>query len=146
MKGISFVALLQVAAITGCLSHSSAAPSPQRVVEHKFAAVNRHAIADIVALYSPTARLTASDFCAPRSGHEGVWRTYEFLFRTFPDIVADVHEYVTDGDRVVARLTVRGTAGGAQFAVSIANFFTVRDGVIVSDDGLFDNGGRPCRP
>lgn len=138
--------LLCATATTGCAPLRAGPPSPRAVVEGKFAAVNRHAVADVVAFYSADARVTASDFCAPRSGRDGVRRTYDALFRTFPDIVADVHEVVTAGDRVVVRFTVRGTIGGRAFAVPIANFFTVRDGLIASDDGVFDNGGRPCSP
>lgn len=38
-----------------------------------------------------------------------------------------------------------GSVGGQRFEVPIADFFEVRDGLIVYDLGVFDNAGRPCR-
>jgi hypothetical protein len=35
---------------------------------------------------------------------------------------------------------------GFAFDVPIMNFFTVRNGLIESDEGRFDNGGRRCSP
>jgi hypothetical protein len=40
---------------------------------------------------------------------------------------------------------VLGSIGGQRFEVPIADFFEVRDGLIVYDLGVFDNAGRPCR-
>jgi len=50
------------------------------------------------------------------------------------------------GDRVAVRYLVRIGAAGKDFAVPIINLFTVRDGLITADDGVFDNGGRKCAP
>jgi hypothetical protein len=44
------------------------------------------------------------------------------------------------------RLTLRGTINGSVFALPLMNFFTVAEGQITRDDGIFDNGGRKCRP
>jgi hypothetical protein len=55
-------------------------------VRAKFAAVNRHSVEDIVALYAADAELTAPDFCSPRHGHDDVRRTYQALFSAYPDI------------------------------------------------------------
>lgn len=133
-------------AVSGCATVPPSDTSPRAVVEAKFAAVNRHAIADIVALYSPDGQVTASDFCQPRRGRADVQRTYQYLFDTFPDIVADVHEYIVERDRVAVRFTARGQVRGQSFNLPIANFFTVRNGLIESDDGVFDTRGRPCSP
>jgi ketosteroid isomerase-like protein len=115
-------------------------------VEAKFAAVNRHAISEIAALYAPDAVVTASDFCKPRAGRAEVERTYAGIFGFLPDAIADVQEYVVEGDRVAVRYVVRGHVQGREVAIRILNFFTVRDGLIVRDDGVFDNGGRACTP
>ena len=120
--------------------------SPQAVVAAKFDAVNRHAVTDIENLYAVDAIVTSPDFCAPRRGRSEVHRNYENLFNTFPTITADVQEYVVQGDRVAVRLVVRGEAGGNRFEAPIFDFFTVRNGLIVSDDGLFDARGRKCTP
>ena len=134
-------ALLVVATPAG-----SEPTSPRAVVEAKFAAVNRHAIADISVLYSSDALLTASNFCKPRRGQTEVARTYRAIFAFAPDAVDDVQEYVVEGDRVAVRFVLRGTAGGHALSVPLMNFFTVRDGLIVKDDAIFDNGGRACTP
>lgn len=44
------------------------------------------------------------------------------------------------------RLRTKGHIQGKSFDVQIANFFTVRNGLIESDDGGYDTGGRPCTP
>lgn len=49
--------------------------APTEVVEAMFAAFNAHDARAIAKLYAPDARLTSSDFCAPR-GQRDVVRTY----------------------------------------------------------------------
>jgi ketosteroid isomerase-like protein len=132
-------------ALAGCAS-GPVAQSARSVVEAKFAAVNRHAIEQIEALYATDAVLTAPDFCSPRRGREDVRRTYRALFDAYPDISADVEEYLEQGDRVAVRLTVRSRLPGRSFEVPILNFFTVKSGLIVSDEGMFDTRGRKCSP
>lgn len=128
------------------LSALAAAPSPRAVVEAKFAAVNRHAIGEIVALYAPDARVTAPDFCAPRQGRAEVERTYRNIFAMIPDAHVEVEEYVTEGDRVAVRFALSSALPGRAFKVELQDFFTVQGGLIVRDDGMFDNRGRACTP
>jgi ketosteroid isomerase-like protein len=132
-----------IAALTGCasLAPQSAAKA---VIEAKFAAVNRHSIDDIEKLYAPFASITAPNFCAPRHGREDVRRIYQDLFTAFPDIHAEIQEYLVQGDRVAVRYLVHLNSTGSGFVVPIINLFTVRDGLITTDDGMFDNGGRKC--
>jgi ketosteroid isomerase-like protein len=129
----------------GCAT-SGAQTSAKSVVQAKFAAVNRHSLEKIVALYAVNAELTAPDFCSPRRGRDDVRRTYRALFTAFPDISVEVQEYVQEGDRLAVRFIVRSNLPDRSFAVPIMNFFSVRDGLIVSDEGLFDTGGRKCSP
>jgi ketosteroid isomerase-like protein len=139
--------LCLAAAIAALAGPTLAAPaSPRAVVEAKFAAVNRHATADIAAFYAPDASITASDFCKPRQGRAEVERIYKGIFATVPDAQADVQEYVVEGDRVAVKFFVRSRLPGRAFDLPIMDFFTVRDGLIVRDDGIFDNAGRPCTP
>ena len=130
---------------SGCAS-SVAQTSARAVIQAKFAAVNRHSLEDIVALYAADATLTAPDFCTPRHGHADVRRTYQALFSAYPDISVEVREYVQEGERVAVRFVVRSSLPGRSFEVPIMNFFSVRNGVIVSDEGLFDTRGRCCSP
>jgi hypothetical protein len=117
---------------------------PEAVVRAKFAAVNRNDLAGVTASYAPQARLTASNFCAPRQGRADVERTYRAMFAALPDLAVTLDEVVASGERVAVRFRVHSAAAGLE--VPIANFFTVRDGLIERDEGLFDNGGRPCTP
>ena len=134
-----------LAALTGCASLARETSS-KAVIEAKFVAVNRHSVDDIEKLYAPGVSITASNFCAPRHGRADVRRIYQDLFASFPDIRAEILEYVVQGDRVAVRYLVRIGAAGKDFAVPIINLFTVRDGLITADDGVFDNGGRKCAP
>jgi predicted ester cyclase len=139
VKSVVPASLVAIALISGCASvaPSKPFPSPQSAIEAKFAAVNRHALDEIVNLYSPEAQITASDFCQPR---------HKALFDAFPNIGVEVHEYVVQGDRVAVRVNVQNKPPGFAFDVPIMNFFTVRNGLIESDEGRFDNGGRRCSP
>ncbi len=123
-----------------------ATPSPRAVVEAKFAAVNRHDVAGVVALYAPDAEVTASDFCKPRRGRAEVERTYKAIFAAVPDATVEVQEYVVQGDRVAVRFLLSSHLPGRTFTLPLQDFFTVRNGLIVRDDGMFDNRGRPCMP
>ncbi|MBA3676941.1 MAG: nuclear transport factor 2 family protein [Sphingosinicella sp.] len=140
------LALIFVMTSSGQSPAGQVARSPHSVVEAKFDAVNRHSIEDVAAFYSTDAIISASDFCAPRHGRSDVKRTYKRIFEAIPDVIADVQEYVVQGDRVAVRFVVRSRLPGRSFDLTIMNFFTVRDGLIVSDEGVFDNGGRPCTP
>jgi len=131
--------------VLGAVASSSFAaptPSPQAVVEAKFAAVNRHAIPDIVALYAPDARLTAADFCKARQGRAEVERTYKAIFAFAPDVRVELTDVVAQGSRVAVKFILHAGA----YQLPIMDFFTVEDGLITRDDGLFDNAGRPCTP
>ena len=132
-----------LAALTGCASLETKSAA-RAVVEAKFAAVNRHSIDDIEKLYAPFASITAPNFCAPRHGREDVRRIYQDLFTSFPDIHAEMQEYLVQGDRVAVRYLVHLNSAAGGFVVPIFNLFTVRDGLITTDDGMFDNGGRKC--
>ena len=137
------------AALFGVISSPALAAepmSPRDVVAAKFAAVNRHSVEDVVAFYAPDAKVTASDFCAPRQGSADIKRTYEGIFAAVPDAKVEVQEYVQQDDRVAVRFTLSSRIPGRSFDVPLQDFFTVRDGLIVRDDGMFDNHGRPCTP
>ena len=138
--------LVLIALVAALATPAAAAPSAREVVKAKFDAVNRHAVADVVALYAPDAVVTASDFCAPRRGRDDVRRTYEAIIGGVPDVVADVQEMIVEGDRVAVKFVVRSRLPGRAFDVPILDLFTVRDGLIVRDDGIFDNHGRACTP
>ena len=136
--------LLACAALTGCAT-TTPHPAPLDTVRAKFDAVNRHDLHAVIESYAPQARLMASDFCAPRIGRSEVERTYTALFSSIDDLSVRIDQALADGNYVAVRFRVLGAVGGQRFEVPIADFFEVRDGLIVYDLGVFDNAGRPCR-
>jgi ketosteroid isomerase-like protein len=135
------------AALVGTLQVSAvfAVSAPRDVVRSMFDAFNRHDAAAMAALYADDARLSSPDFCGLR-GKNDVERTYNDLFKLFPDIRDDVDTMIAAGGRVAVRFTARSSAGNQPLDVKIMTFLTVRDGRITEDDSLFDTQGRPCSP
>src|SRR5690349_12299259 len=86
---------------------ASAEGSAKAVVEKRFAAVRRHDLEAIVALYAKDAVETSPAFCHDRTGPEGARQTYAELFQAFPNITDDVVAYVVDGDRVAVQFVAR---------------------------------------
>jgi limonene-1,2-epoxide hydrolase len=142
--GKTALMLLALGALASCAT-TTQHPAPLDAVRAKFDAVNRHDLRAVVESYAPQARLMASDFCAPRIGRGEVERTYTALFSSIDDLSVRVDHALADGNYVVVRFRVLGSVGGQRFEVPIADFFEVRDGLIVYDLGVFDNAGRPCR-
>jgi ketosteroid isomerase-like protein len=120
--------------------------SARMVVERRFAAVNRHDLDAVVALYARDAVETSPGFCADRSGPEGARRTYTELFQAYPTITADATTYVVEGNRVAVQFLARARKadGTVLLEVLLANFLTVEQGQITRDDTYFDTKGRPC--
>jgi ketosteroid isomerase-like protein len=125
---------------------ASAQPSAKAVVEARFAAVKRHDLEAIVALYAKDAVETSPAFCRDRSGPEGARQTYSELFQAFPNITDDVVAYVVDGNHVAVQFVARSRKPDGTFAfeVPLANFLTVEHGRITRDETYFDTKGRPC--
>ncbi len=119
--------------------------TPREVVEAVFEAFNRHDAAGMAAHYAPDAVLTSSDRCRPLTGADALERIHAELFAAVPDIQDEVIEIVAEGDRVAVQFVSRSHAPGAEFELTIADFFEVRNGLIVRDNTIFDNGGAPCR-
>ena len=93
-------------------------------------------------MYAPNARLASPDFCKPRTGAD-VTRTYEAIFRAFPDIRDDVHTIIIDGDRAAVRFVSSSRVAGGM-RLKLMTFFRFGDGRIIEDDTIFDTGGRAC--
>ena len=146
LAGWALPALAVVPAVSWPSAAAARDGRPARVVRAKFAAVARHSPEEIATFYAPEAVLIASDLCQPRQGTAEVERTYRAIFAALPDVRAEVTDLVSQGDRVAAKVALRGTFSGRPFALDLMDFFTVRRGKIVRDEGMFDNGGRPCRP
>ena len=131
-----------------CAQAGGPAPSAENAratVEALFSAFNAHDAAAMAALYAPDAELRTSEYCAPLRGRQALERIHVELFATFPDIQDEVTDYFVDGENVAVRFTSRSQIPGRAFEMQIADFFVVRDGLIVSDHTIF-NAGRDCQP
>ena len=137
---------LAILAAAACSTMPASEPSARTIVERRIAAVARHDLDAVVALYSPDALETSPGFCSNRTGTDGVRRTYGELFQAYPNISDDVVAYVVDGNHVAVQFVarVRKPDGSLVFEVPIANFLTVEHGRITRDDTYFDTKGRPC--
>jgi predicted SnoaL-like aldol condensation-catalyzing enzyme len=112
--------------------------TPREVVLAMFDAFNRHDADAMARLY---AKLTSPDYCHPR-GRNDVSKSYRTLFAEYPDIRDDLETVVAEGDIVAVRFTATSRAGN--LTLPIQAILKVRDGLIVTDDALFDAGGKPC--
>ena len=130
----------------GFFTDAVAGDSPKSVVEQRFAAVRRHDVDAIVALYADTAVETSPGFCHDRTGPDGARQTYSDLFKSFPNITDDVVAIIVDGKHVAVQFMARGKKpdGTLAFEVPLANFITVEHGRITRDETYFDTKGRPC--
>lgn len=137
--------------VTICMVATSCAirtteEAPLAVVQKRFAAVARHDLDAIAALYAENAVETSPAFCADRSGPEGARRTYGELFRNYPGITADEPVYLVTGNRVAVQFfaRLRKPDGTIAFEIPLANFLTVERGRITKDETYFDTKGQPC--
>lgn len=146
MIGIGRTAIALAMCFTGVISDAVAADSPKSVVEQRFAAVRRHDVDAIVALYADNAVETSPGFCHDRTGPAGARQTYRELFASFPNITDEVVATVVDGKHVAVQFIASSKKpdGTVAFAVPLANFITVEHGRITRDETYFDTKGRPC--
>jgi ketosteroid isomerase-like protein len=137
---------LAISAVATVFGGQIAEESARTVVEKRFAAVNRHDLDAIVALYAPDAVDVSPDFCADRSGPEGARRTYRELFQAYPNVTADPTVSIVEGHRVAVQFFARARDAGGTMTldVRLAPVLTVEHGRITRDDTYFDPKGRPC--
>ena len=119
--------------------------NPRAQIDALFAAFNRHDLAALQSLYLADARLTSSDFCAPRTARD-VPRTYGALFATFPDIRDEVDTVIIEGSRAAVRFVSHSEVPGRAFRLTLVTLFEFKSGKIAADETTFDPGGRACEP
>jgi len=143
---LTAVGLLVLGVVVAPTCVQAAGLPARAVVEKRIAAVMRHDLEAIVALYAPDAVETSPGFCAGRHGPEGARKTYGDLFQAYPNITDDDVAYVVDGNQVAVQFVarVRKPDGSFLFEIPIANFLTVEHGRITRDVTYFDTKGRPC--
>lgn len=110
-----------------------------------FTAFNSRDFAAMEALYAPDAVLTSSDFCAVR-GKKDLRRTYQKLFSAHPDVRDIVETTVIQDDRVAIKFSAISLGGPKPLQLQLMTFLRFRNGLIVEDHTIFDNGGASCDP
>jgi ketosteroid isomerase-like protein len=138
-KTLSYSLLLTLG-LAACAGNPPAGNAGQKLVQARFATFNSHDLDGIVRLYAPDAIMTSPGFCSPRQGEAGVRKAYGDLFKSYPDISDEVTGSVVQGDHVA----VQFIAHVGKYAVPIASFLTLKDGLIVRDDTYFDGQGQHC--
>jgi steroid delta-isomerase-like uncharacterized protein len=90
---------------------------------------------------------SAPTHAEPLGGPAGYLELLAILRNGFPDIHWTMEETITEGDRVAARFTMRGThrgdffgipPTGKQISVQALNFYHLADGQIVKEQGQPD--------
>jgi uncharacterized protein (TIGR02246 family) len=119
------------------------ADSPRSVIEAAFAAINRHDAASLARLYTKDAVIIDSGVCAPEIGAAIVRKSHEQLFAAMPDVRAEIRDWVVQGDQVAILFTAYGKGFGPSGQLTMADFFTVRNGRITRDVTIY-NPGKPC--
>lgn len=109
----------------------------KNLVRRYFAALDRQRLDEVGALFAPEYRLRFDG--NPELNREGALGLFGMFFGAFPDVRHELLDLVGEGDRVAARLTVRGThrgdlmgipPTGTSVAFGAMNFFRLADGAI----------------
>ena len=83
-------------------------------------------------------------------GPEGVERLADFLLPAIPDMRLDIEDVIAEGEKVLVRLTIRGTHGGdlmgipptgRPIEVAVLDLFHIRGGKLAEHWALLDNLG-----
>ncbi|MFQ6116758.1 MAG: ester cyclase [Candidatus Bipolaricaulia bacterium] len=83
-------------------------------------------------------------------GPEGIKQEFTVFRRAFPDLNATIEEIIAEGDKVVTRLTIRGThkgefmgiaATGKQMILSVIDIVRISGGKVAERWGVEDNLG-----
>ncbi|MEO7189599.1 MAG: SpoIIE family protein phosphatase [Vicinamibacterales bacterium] len=115
------------------------------------AALNRHDVPALIEMYAEDAVLVSPMFNTV-TGRAAIGRSFDRLFAMFPDysIVMSDALFLSEGERAAEFSTVTGThrvelfgmpPTGQQIAYQAARLFTVREGLIVYEQRVYDFGG-----
>ncbi len=114
-------------------------------------ALNRHDVSGLAGLYAEEAVLVSPMFETVR-GRQAIRRSFERLFEVFPDYAITMRDalFLCEGDRAAEFSTVTGThqealyglpPTGQQIEYHAARLFTLRHGLIVYEQRVYDFGG-----
>jgi len=111
-----------------------------------FGAASRNA-QQVLECYAPDA-VASSPMFGELRGREAVVATWTTLFSTFSDLTIQNMDFLVDGDRVAVLGLINATdrngwfglpATGAPIAYRLVLLFTVKDGLIVQDERIYDS-------
>lgn len=114
--------------------------APEKTVEQKFEAFNRHDADAIEDLYAKDAMLHSPDH-PELLGNAKIAETYRWIFAAIPDAKDTISSIESTGNNVYVQFVLTGHMKNAQsdaINVRIMSVYTVKDDRIVSDSTYYD--------
>ncbi|HVX29756.1 MAG TPA: nuclear transport factor 2 family protein [Nitrolancea sp.] len=125
------------------MANGRAAAEPVEVVRALIAALNRGAIdealllcADDIVLWAPGDDLAGQMV----HGKEALRQQLEFSEAAWPGTWTSIDAIVAEGERVALEMTIVVSSEGASVVQPMSAFYTVRDGLVVTQRSYFDLG------
>jgi hypothetical protein len=120
-----------------------------RLFARKDQALSSRDVVALLALYAEDAALD-SPLAGSVTGRDAVARVYDAFFAAFPDATFQMDPPIIDGEATAQLTTVNGThngpflglpASGKPFRFSMVVLSTLRDGLIVREQRIYDFAG-----
>lgn len=98
-------------------------------------------------IISPDVVFHAPTSPEPMHGFEGYVAVLDMMRGAMPDVSWNAEEYISDGDRIMVRFTMKGTQtnpfmgmppSGKKICVTAMNIYEFKDGKIIREHGLPD--------
>ncbi|MDX2032368.1 MAG: nuclear transport factor 2 family protein [Blastocatellia bacterium] len=134
MKSMSRLVLLFVLCAVNAQSFQAEKRSPPEVAQALVDAYNAHDVGAILKTYHPNSvarRLPGGEVIL--TGHAEIRKKFEASFQRSPNGRVEVVQRIVDGDFVIDKEKITGTAGGKAFERYGTVIYEIRDGLIVNE-------------
>jgi steroid delta-isomerase-like uncharacterized protein len=120
------------------------------VIRRRTAAINRHALGELAALYAADCVIESPLAAGTVEGRQAVTKVHQALFDAFPDLSIAEDRVLIDGDQAAVTGVVAGTYTGGFMGLApsgnpirfqVVMVMTFRDGLIVSERRIYDFTG-----
>jgi steroid delta-isomerase-like uncharacterized protein len=146
MRSKMAMAVVVVLMATGMSRAGEATPDPKQVLTAFYAAVTAHNF-EVMGKYMVTDFVDHNPEPGQQPGANGVMHAFDDMFKAFPDLKIQVQQIVTEGELVVARVSMTGThkgvymgmpATGKPFRIGGMDMVRVKNGKATERWGYFD--------
>lgn len=117
--------------------------STQLMIENFFLAFNSHDSRALSNFYTEDAQVLSPEKCEPTIGRAAIAANYQSLFDAIPDVHDDLGSLVIQGENVALTFVASSKIEGREFALPIAAFMALEDGLISRDEAYFDTDVTP---